>query len=101
MGGDGTYVAGDGFEGHVEGYAVDAVDGTGSGDAFSGGFLYGILAGWPLEQTARFANAVGALAVTAVGATEGVRGRDEVAALMGGRERSGSTEGPPPNERIR
>jgi sugar/nucleoside kinase (ribokinase family) len=82
MGEQGAYVAGDGFEGRVDGYAVDAVDGTGSGDAFSGAFLYGVLAGWPLEETARFASAAGALAVTAVGATEGVRGLDEVLALM-------------------
>lgn len=82
MGERGAYVAGDGFEGHVDGYAVDSVDGTGSGDAFSGGFLYGMLAGWPLERTARFANAVGALAVTAVGATEGVPGLDDVLAVI-------------------
>ena len=83
VGDRGAYVAGDGFEGLVEGYAVDPVDGTGSGDAFSAGFLYGVLAGWPLEETARFANAVGALAVTAVGATEGVRGLEEALALVG------------------
>ena len=81
MGERGAYVSGDGFEGLVEGYAVDSVDGTGSGDAFARAFLYGILAGWPLEETARFANAVGALAVTAVGATEGIRGLDEALAL--------------------
>ena len=73
MGADGAYVAGEGFAGRVPAYPVDAVDGTGSGDAFSAGILYGVLGGRPLEWTARFATAVGALAVTAVGATEGVR----------------------------
>jgi sugar/nucleoside kinase (ribokinase family) len=48
------------------------VDGTGSGDAFAAGLLYGKLAGGPFERAARFANAIGALATTAVGATEGV-----------------------------
>lgn len=84
LGERGAYVAGDGFAGYVDGFAVEAVDGTGSGDAFAGGLLYARLAGWPLERAARFANAVGALAVTAVGATEGVRGLDEALALERG-----------------
>ncbi len=72
LGPDGCHVSADDFEGHVEGNAVDAVDGTGAGDAFTAGFLYGRLAGWPTERCARFANAAGALATTAVGAFEGV-----------------------------
>lgn len=54
-------------------YRVQAVDGTGCGDAFDAGLLCGILRGWDMERTARFANAVGALCVTAVGATAGIR----------------------------
>ena len=73
MGERGAYVSGEGFDGRVEAYRVDAVDGTGSGDAFTAGLLHGVLAGWPLERSARLANAVGALATTAVGATEGLR----------------------------
>jgi sugar/nucleoside kinase (ribokinase family) len=72
LGRDGCYVAGAGFEGRLEAPAVRAVDGTGSGDAFVAGLLYGLLAGWPLERAARFANAVGALSTTAIGAFEGV-----------------------------
>jgi sugar/nucleoside kinase (ribokinase family) len=83
MGGEGCYAAGEGFEGFIESVRVRAVDGTGSGDAFAAGLLYGKLAGWPFERAARFANAVGALATTAVGATEGVLGVDETLALAG------------------
>ena len=72
LGADGCYVWGDGFEGRVPAVPVAAVDGTGAGDAFAAGFLYGALAGWPLERCARFANAAGALATTAIGAFEGV-----------------------------
>jgi len=72
LGPDGCYVAGEGFDGHVPGFEVAAVDGTGAGDAFAAGFLYGLLAEWPLERCARFANAAGALATTALGAFEGV-----------------------------
>jgi sugar/nucleoside kinase (ribokinase family) len=83
LGAGGCYAAGEGFEGFVEPLPVRAVDGTGSGDAFAAGLLYGKLAGWPFERAARFANAVGALATTAVGATEGVLGADETLALAG------------------
>jgi sugar/nucleoside kinase (ribokinase family) len=77
LGARGCYVSGDGFEGAIEAVTVAAVDSTGAGDAFVAGLLYGFLAGWPLERSARFANAVGALATTAVGAVEGVRGLEE------------------------
>ncbi len=72
LGPAGCFVAGDGFEGQVPGYAVATVDSTGAGDAFAAGFLFARLAGRPLEQCARIANAAGALATTAVGAAEGV-----------------------------
>ena len=83
MGAEGCYAAGDGFEGFIEPLSVHVVDGTGSGDAFAAGLLFGKIAGWPFERAARFANAVGALATTAVGATEGVLGVDETLALSG------------------
>jgi sugar/nucleoside kinase (ribokinase family) len=72
LGADGCLVSGEGFEGRVPGCGVAAVDGTGAGDAFAAGFLFGRLAGWPLERCAGIANAAGALATTAVGATEGL-----------------------------
>lgn len=80
LGADGCYVAGEGFDGHVPAVAVDAVDGTGAGDAFAAGFLYGLLAEWPLERCARFADAAGALATTAIGAFEGVGTLEETLA---------------------
>jgi sugar/nucleoside kinase (ribokinase family) len=83
MGAEGCHVSGDGFEGRLGAPPVRAVDGTGAGDAFVAGLLYGLLAGWPLERAAALANAAGALAVTAVGAVEGLRGLDETLALAG------------------
>jgi sulfofructose kinase len=52
----------------VPGFAVDVVDSTGAGDAYHGGFVYGLLQGYPLAETARFANACGALNCRAIGA---------------------------------
>jgi sugar/nucleoside kinase (ribokinase family) len=81
LGPDGCYASGPGFEGRVKAPAVSEVDGTGSGDAFAAGVLYATLAGWSFEHGVRFACAAGALATTAVGAYEGVRGVDETLAL--------------------
>lgn len=73
MGEDGCYVRTADREVRVPAYEVDVVDGTGSGDAFVAGFIVGTLRGWDLEDVARFANAVGALCVTAPGTTAGLR----------------------------
>jgi sugar/nucleoside kinase (ribokinase family) len=83
LGVDGCFVAGKEFEGFVRAPKVEAVDSTGAGDAFAAGFLYGHLAGWPVERSASLANGAGALATTAVGAVEGVRGLEETLAMAG------------------
>lgn len=67
--------------------SVRAVDALGAGDAWVAGFLAGLLQDWPLAKTARFANAVGACCVQALGATTGVRTRDETLAMMKATER--------------
>jgi sulfofructose kinase len=53
---------------HVPGFDVKVVDTTGAGDAFHGGFVYGMLKGFSLKETARFANACGAYCCTGIGA---------------------------------
>ncbi|MGF6824118.1 5-dehydro-2-deoxygluconokinase [Microbacterium sp. ZKA21] len=40
---------------------VDVVNGLGAGDAFGGALCHGLLSGWDLERTLRFANAAGAI----------------------------------------
>lgn len=59
-------------------FKVTAVDGTGAGDAFAAGFLFGYLRGWELYEVGRFANACGAMCVERMGATEGVGSFEEV-----------------------
>lgn len=63
-------------------FQVDVVDATGAGDAFAAGFVAGVYQGWPLEKTARFANSVGALCVTGLGATGGVTTLDKTLEFM-------------------
>ncbi len=77
MGAEGCYVRTAEREIRVPAFHVCAVDGTGSGDAFVAGFLLGTLAGWELEDVARMANAVGAMCVTAPGATTGLKSFSE------------------------
>ncbi len=43
---------------------VDVLNGLGAGDGFGGALCHGLLAGWPLERTIRFANAAGAIVAT-------------------------------------
>jgi sugar/nucleoside kinase (ribokinase family) len=62
----------------VPGYAVQEVDPTGAGDSFCAAFTVAMLENMPLEEAGRFANAVGALAVTRLGPMEGAPTRQQV-----------------------
>ena len=62
----------------IPGFNVRAVDTTGAGDAFNAALVYGHLAGWPLEKAARFANIVGAVKVTKMGAGVNVPTKAEI-----------------------
>ena len=82
MGEDGCYIKSADEEIRIPIYKVDAIDALGAGDAFAAGFLTGILYGWSLEETGRFATAVGASCVMALGATTGIKTQEETKAFM-------------------
>lgn len=65
-------------------HAVDQVDGTGGGDAFAAGFIYGMLSGRAADvlQCIRYGAAMGASCVRSMGATTGVFDRDELEAFV-------------------
>lgn len=67
---------------HSPAYSVDCRDTTGAGDAFHGGFIYGLLAGMSVEETLRFSNAVAGLKCTQLGARTGLPTLDQVNELM-------------------
>jgi sugar/nucleoside kinase (ribokinase family) len=69
----------------VPGFAVQEVDPTGAGDSFCAGFTVALLENMPLEEAGRFANAVGALAVTKLGPMEGAPSRQQVMEFMSNR----------------
>jgi sulfofructose kinase len=68
---------------HSPAFAIECRDTTGAGDAFHGGFIYGLLAGFSVEGTLRFANAVAALKCRAIGARTALPVLDEVNSLLG------------------
>ena len=63
---------------HAEGFKVKAVDTTGAGDVFHGGFIYGLLQNWETLEILRFANAVAALKCRDLGGRRGVPTLEEV-----------------------
>jgi len=66
----------------IPGFQVEEIDPTGAGDSFCAGITAGVLEGMPLEELGRFANAVGALAVTKKGPMEGAPTREQVQELL-------------------
>ncbi|MGW7415710.1 5-dehydro-2-deoxygluconokinase [Streptomyces sp. NPDC054863] len=54
----------DGTSVRVPPLEVEVLNGLGAGDAFGGALCHGLLSGWPLDRTIRWANAAGALVAT-------------------------------------
>lgn len=63
---------------HSPAFKVREVDPTGAGDCYCSGFIAAIIKGMDLKNAARYANAVGALAVTKRGPMEGAPTTEEV-----------------------
>ena len=63
---------------HAEGSKVKAVDTTGAGDVFHGGFIYGLLQNWELKEILKFANAAAALKCQNLGGRKGIPTLEEV-----------------------
>ena len=59
---------------------VDVVNGLGAGDAFGGSLCHGLLAGLPLEQMLRNANAAGAIVASRLECSTAMPTADEIAA---------------------
>ena len=63
-------------------FKIKAVDLTGAGDSFIAGFLTGIGKGFHIERSGMLANAVGAMCVSSLGATAGVKTLKETLEFM-------------------
>ncbi len=61
---------------------VDVVNGLGAGDAFGGALCHGLLAGWDLERTLRFANVAGAVVASRRECSTAMPSEGDVLALL-------------------
>jgi ribokinase len=82
LGGQGALVVTPDLDEHVPPFAVDAVDTTAAGDAFTGALAVALADGTDLADAVRFANAAGALAVTRLGAQPSMPTRESVERFM-------------------
>lgn len=82
LGGGGAIVAEKGRCLKVESFHVPFVDGSGGGDAFAAGYIYGLLNNLSTENCMRYASALGASCVTKIGTTAGVFTRSECEAFL-------------------
>ncbi|MEJ2695966.1 MAG: PfkB family carbohydrate kinase [Candidatus Sulfobium sp.] len=86
LGENGSITVSDDAVDRVPAFAVHAVDTTGAGDVFHGGYIYGLLRGWTIRNTVTFASALAAMKCRKMGGREGIPGLDEVRAFLKQRE---------------
>ncbi|GAB7059326.1 5-dehydro-2-deoxygluconokinase [Streptomyces mexicanus] len=72
----------DGTRAEVPPVPVEVVNGLGAGDAFGGALCHGLLAGWDLTTTMRYANAAGALVASRLACSAAMPTRAEVDDLL-------------------
>jgi sugar/nucleoside kinase (ribokinase family) len=87
LGPDGCLLRAEGKVAHYPAFDVPLVDGSGAGDAFMAGLLYGVLQGWDIERAARFANATAAHCIQAIGCSAGVPNARQVETFLGEHDR--------------
>lgn len=63
-------------------FPVDVIDPSGAGDAFTAGFILGLVEAWSTQDSLQFACAIGASACTQLGCTTGVFTRVEAEAYV-------------------
>ncbi len=78
LGAAGSLVRRDGITHQIPVFPVHVVDTTGAGDAYAGGFLHGVLNGWPVDRAGELGSRIAALTVGQMGAV--CRDRAAVAA---------------------
>jgi 5-dehydro-2-deoxygluconokinase len=84
LGPDGVLAASrEGME-RVPPVAVDVVNGLGAGDAFGAGLCHGLLSGWDVGRTIRFANAAGAYVAGKLACADAMPTEAEVEELLAG-----------------
>jgi sugar/nucleoside kinase (ribokinase family) len=83
LGSDGAFVMSEGFTGFVPSHSVPVLDTTGAGESFNAGLLYSLVRGWPTKSAVLMGTAMGALAVSRIGAVADSTSVDDVLQLAG------------------
>ncbi len=63
-------------------FPISAVDTTGAGDVYHGGYIYGLLQGWDMHECMRFASATAALKCAEIGSQSGIPNLKDINALL-------------------
>ncbi|MER7925508.1 MULTISPECIES: 5-dehydro-2-deoxygluconokinase [unclassified Streptomyces] len=74
----------DGTTAEVPPVPVEVLNGLGAGDAFGGSLCHGLLSGWDVERTMRYANAAGALVASRLACSTAMPTESEVEDLLVG-----------------
>jgi len=82
LGPDGVLVAWTGGMERIPPVPVDVVNGLGAGDAFGAALCHGLLEGWEIVTTIRFANAAGAYVASQLACADAMPNEDQVRAVM-------------------
>ena len=82
MGGNGVYVYGDGYDEHQPAIKTNAIDTTGAGDAFIGGFSTAIAQRKDTLTAVRFGNATASIAVSRKGTAPAMPKASEIEDLL-------------------
>lgn len=78
LGDRGVYVNTKDKKAMIPAYKVNAIDTTGAGDAFNGGFLTALSEGKDIWEATKFANALAAISVQRIGTTMSMPTREEI-----------------------
>jgi 5-dehydro-2-deoxygluconokinase len=82
LGPAGALAAGPAGQVRVPSVPVPVLNGLGAGDAFGGALCHGLLAGWDLAQTLRFASAAGAIVASRIACADAMPTAAEVQELL-------------------
>lgn len=67
---------------HIKGFSVEAIDTTGAGDAFNGGFAHAVSSGMGIEDAVQFGQAAAALSVMKKGTAVSMPSIEEIKAFL-------------------
>ncbi|RVC56764.1 kinase, partial [Mesorhizobium sp. M00.F.Ca.ET.038.03.1.1] len=83
LGADGVHVSPEhGEDFHLPAFEAEVFDTTGCGDSFTAGIIVGVVRGWDLRQSARFASAVAAKVAMGLGSDGKLVSFDDTVAAM-------------------